>query len=189
MTQAALLTTGRLLTPVLATALAWFALYKINGIWAEALAWSTGVTWFFLPAAVRPLAILLYGWRGAVGLFLGSLLTMSVFTEAPVERALVVAAISALAPLMAVTCVLRCLTLRRHLRGLTTLHLLMVVVASSALSVSLHNLYYWDAELHASLYSGMLPMFVGDLLGTLFVLYAVRSALRLHGRIRSRRGR
>jgi hypothetical protein len=98
-----------------------------------------------------------------------------------------VAALSALAPLIAVTCVLRCLTLRHHLRGLTTLHLLLVVVASSALSVTLHNLYYWSTDFHADLYSGILPMFVGDLLGTFVVLYVARSALRWHGRLRRER--
>lgn len=187
MMQTALANAGRLWMPVFATALAWAVLYRLNDIWSDALAWSEGVTWFFLPAALRPLAILLFGLRGAMGLFLGSLLTMSVFTDAPMERVMSVAAISALAPLIAVTCALRCLTLRHHLRGLTTLHLLLIVVASSALSVALHNLYYWNTDFHADPFSGMLPMFVGDLLGTFVVLYLARTALRLHGRLR--RGR
>jgi hypothetical protein len=68
---------------VVATALAWAVLYRLNDIWSDALAWSDGVTWLFLPAAVRPLAILLFGLRGAVGLFVGSLVTMSMFTDAP----------------------------------------------------------------------------------------------------------
>lgn len=185
MTQTTRTSAGRILAPVLATALAWLALYGINGLWTAELAWSEGVTWFFLPAALRPLAILLFGWRGAAGLFIGALLTMATFTDAPWERSVAVAAISALAPLMAVTCVLRCLALRRHLRGLTALHLMVVVLASSALSVALHNLYYWSMALHDNPYSGLLPMLVGDLLGTLVVLYAARSALRLHARIRS----
>ncbi len=172
--------------PVLGIAVAWAILYRLNDVWAETLAWSDGVTWLFLPAAVRPLAILLFGVRGAAGLFLGSLLTMSLFTDAPVERVVSVAAISALAPLIAVTCVVRCLALRHHLRGLTTLHL---VVASSALSVALHNVYYWNANFHADLYSGMLPMLVGDLLGTFIVLYFARSALRVHARLRRERRR
>lgn len=184
MTQTALANAARLWTPVFATALAWAALYRLNDIWSDALAWSDGVTWLFLPAALRPLAILLFGLRGAAGLFLGSLLTMSMFTDAPMERVVSVAALSALAPLAAVTCVVRCLNLRHHLRGLTTLHLLLVVVASAALSVTLHNLYYWNTDFHADLFSGMLPMFVGDLLGTFVVLYVARSALKLHARLR-----
>jgi hypothetical protein len=189
MMQAALASAGRPWLPVLGTAIAWVALYRLNDVWSEALAWSDGVTWLFLPAAVRPLAILLFGLRGAAGLFLGSLLTMSIFTDAPLDRVVSVAAISGLAPLIAVTCVLRCLALRHHLRGLTTLHLMIIVVASSALSVALHNVYYWNTSFHSDIYSGMLPMLVGDLLGTFVVLYVARSALRLHGRLRRERRR
>jgi hypothetical protein len=189
MMQAARANAGRVWMPVLGIAVAWAILYRLNDVWAETLAWSDGVTWLFLPAAVRPLAILLFGVRGAAGLFLGSLLTMSLFTDAPVERVVSVAAISALAPLIAVTCVVRCLALRHHLRGLTTLHLIIIVVASSALSVALHNVYYWNANFHADLYSGMLPMLVGDLLGTFIVLYFARSALRVHARLRRERRR
>ena len=185
MTPTTLASAGRPLATVLAVALIWAALYRLNDLWAESLAWSDGVTWVFLPAALRPLAVLVFGLPGAAGLFLGSVLALTAFTDAPAERIAAIAAISALAPLVAVTCVIRCLHVGPHLIGLTTTHLMLVVVATAALSVGLHNLYYWGAEMHVDPYSGLLPMFVGDLLGTFVVLYMARLALRVYARARA----
>jgi hypothetical protein len=185
MSNAAWLSGRTLALPVLATAVAWTALHQINAIWSEALAWSAGVTWLYLPAAIRLLAILVFGLRGAIGLFVGGLVTMTLSSEAPVERVLAVAALSALAPMIAVTLALNCLKLERDLGGITPRQLLALVVASAAVSVCLHNLYYWSADLHDDLFSGLWPMFVGDVLGTLLVLYALRGVLHLHARLRA----
>jgi hypothetical protein len=185
MSNVALLNTRNLVLPVFAPAAAWVVLHQVNAMWSEALAWSAGVTWLFLPAAIRPLAILLFGVWGAVGLFIGSLVTMTLFTDAQAGHVLAVAGLSALAPLLAVNLGLRLLKLEGHLGGMTARQLLALVVASAAVSVCLHNLYYWVADLQQGPFSGVVPMFVGDLLGTLLVLYAARSLLRLRARLRS----
>jgi hypothetical protein len=189
MTDAASPVDRNLAVPVLATAAAWTVLHQVNAIWSDALAWSAGVTWLYLPAAIRLVAILLFGIRGALGLFVGSLITMTLFTDAPAGRVLAVAALSSLAPLIAVTLAARQLGIGRDLVGLAPRQLLVLVVVCAAVSVCLHNVYYWHVDLHDDLHSGLLPMFVGDVLGTLLVLYAVRGALRLRARLAGRRAR
>lgn len=166
------------------TASAWIVLYQLNAWWFAALDWADGVSWIFLPAAVRLLAVLLFGTAGALGLFLGGLFTMTVIEEADASKALGVAAVSALAPLMAVGLMLRRLRLPSSLCGLGTRQLALLAVASAAASVTLHNLYYWVTAHRADPLSGLLPMFVGDIAGTVIVLYLARSAMRLHLRVR-----
>jgi hypothetical protein len=165
------------------TAGAWTVLYQVNARWLTALEWADGVSWIFLPAAVRLLAVLLFGSAGALGLFVGGLFTMSMIEEAPLPKALGIAGVSALAPLLAVGLTLRRLRLPASLSGLGTRHLVLLALASAAASVLLHNLYYWFSDQRGDPLSGLLPMFAGDIAGTVIVLYVVRSALRLHLRV------
>lgn len=170
------------------TVAAWVVLYRLNTWWFTALDWADGVNWIFLPAAVRLLAVLLFGSAGALGLFVGGLFTMSFIEEAPWPKALGIAGVSALAPLMAVGLMLRRLRLPASLCGLGTRDLALLALASAACSVLLHNLYYWFSEQRGDPLSGLLPMFIGDIVGTVIVVYLVRSALRLQLRVgRARR--
>lgn len=175
---------ANLLGPVAFVATAYLALSSVNGLWAERLSWSPGVSWLYLPAALRPLAVLLFGWRGAAGLFVGGLLAMVLFEDMPTSHMLAICAVSALAPWVAVTLMLRYFGLPSRLDGLTPRHLLTIAFGCAALSVALHNLVYWGTELHPDPFGGLLPMFVGDIGGTLLVLYIARAALRLHARLR-----
>ena len=162
------------------TAGAWTVLYQVNTWWFTALEWADGVSWIFLPAAVRLLAVLLFGSAGALGLFVGGFVTMSMVEEAPWPKSLCVAAVSSLAPLMAVGLMLRRLRLPSNLRGIGTRHLVLLALVSAAVSGLLHNFCYWIIGQRVDPLSGLLPMFAGDLAGTLVVLYLARSALRLH---------
>lgn len=165
------------------TMAAWIVLYQLNTWWFSALDWAEGVSWIFLPAAVRLLAVLLFGWAGALGLFLGGVFTMSMIEEAPLHKALGIAACSALAPLLAVGLMLRRLRLPSSLCGLGSRHLALLALASAAASVMLHNLFYWASDQRGDPLSGLLPMLAGDIAGTVIVLYLARSAMRLHGRV------
>lgn len=167
------------------TMAAWIFLYQLNAWWFDALDWAAGVNWIFLPAAVRLLAVLLFGSAGAVGLFMGGLFTMSVIEEAPWPKVLGIAGVSALAPLLAIGLMLQRLRLPSSLCGLGTRHLILLALASAASSVLLHNLYYWYSQHRADPLSGLLPMFAGDIAGTVIVLYLARSVLRLHLRLRA----
>jgi hypothetical protein len=165
------------------TMTAWIVLYQLNAWWFTALDWAEGVSWVFLPAAVRLLAVLMFGTAGALGLFLGGVFTMTMIEEASWPKALGIAACSALAPLLAVGLMLRRLRLPSSLCGLRTRHLALLAVASAAASVVLHNLYYWASDQRGDPLSGLLPMFAGDIAGTVIVLYLARSAMRLHVRM------
>ena len=77
----------------------WIGLFALNGWLFDRLAFSEQVSWIFLPAALRMIAVLLAGWVGALGIFLGSVAT-SIYLLGlnDPDYILIVGGISALAP-------------------------------------------------------------------------------------------
>lgn len=169
---------------VLVTMTAWIVLYQLHDWWFQALDWADGVSWIFLPAAVRLLAVLLFGFAGALGLFFGGLFTMSMIEEASLSKSIGVAAASALGPWLAVHLLVRRLRLPQTLSGLGPAQLAVLAIGSAAASVCLHNLVYWLIAQRSDPVSGILPMFAGDIVGTLIILYLARTAIRLYLRLR-----
>ncbi len=165
---------------------AWVVTFELNA-WAFArLEWAEGIAWIFLPAAVRVLSVLVCGWPAAVGLFLGALLTAGEVYPLGTVPAVVGPALSALAPLVAVTLWRRFVGLPADLHGLRAHDLLGLSVFAAACSVVPHNVYFWLEGVLDDPFRGLLPMFVGDLAGTFIVLYVLRTVLRLLERSRVR---
>ncbi len=150
------------------------------------LEWTKTTSWIFLPAAVRLLVVLLWRWWGAVGLLLGALLTnVSVFGWLT-PQSLVVATLSAAAPCVAVELGRRWLDIAVTLQGITAVSLLKLLGISAAISVILHGSYFWLSGTAGAI-GDVVPMFVGDVIGTLIVLYVTRALLGLADRSKRER--
>jgi hypothetical protein len=168
----------RMAAQVGGVALAWCALYELNGRLFEALQLNGHISWIFLPAALRLVAVLLFDGRGAAGLFIGALATQpGALTHDP-GTALSIAAISALAPWLAVRLCLKLMRLPRDLSGLGLRQVAIMAAASAATSVVLHHAYLtrqsgWELGLQ-----GVAPMFLGDLAGMLILGWLASRMLR-----------
>jgi len=163
---------------ILGVATAWYALYKIN-TWLFSSIHITGfISWVFLPAAIRMLAVMVGGWAGALGLFLGAILTNVGMLKYEPLNIVLLAGLSALGPLVAVHLCTRWLRLPRDLAGLQRSQLLVFAVAGAVFNTFPHNLYFYFTGLAPDAWSGVVPMFVGDLAGTLIVLYLASLTLR-----------
>lgn len=163
------------MTPAVAqvagVAAGWWLLYGLNEQLFAAAFVNDRISWIFLPAALRLVAVLLFGWRGALGLFLGALVTQDSSPAEDPFQGVVLAAISAAAPWAAVQLGLRLLAIPRDLAGLRLNQLALLAAATSATSVVLHHAYLvrtptWPFGLH-----GLGPMFIGDLAGMLILGY------------------
>jgi hypothetical protein len=164
---------------VLGVALVWFALFELN-TWLFSRIHLTGfISWIFLPAAIRMLAVMVGGWAGALGLFLGALLTNLSLLKYEPFNIVILAVLSTIGPLAAFNLCTRWLKLPRDLSGLQRSQLLVFAVAGSIFNTIPHNFYFYFTGLSHDAWSGVLPMFVGDLAGTLIVLYLASLALRL----------
>jgi hypothetical protein len=153
----------------------WILLYLANDWLFDRFAVSNYASWIFLPAALRMLAVMLAGWKGVLGLFIGSFITgiYSLGTADP-GAVLVMAGVSALAPMVAYLLCVYLLGLRSDLKGLSATQLICVSIASALLTAGLHNVHFAATGTIASVANNFVTMFVGDLIGTFVVLYAAK---------------
>ena len=159
------------------TAVAWIGTFYLNE-WAFAAAERTHfVNLVFLPAGVRILAVLIVGWPAAVGLFLGSVLTAAPIWHLP--AALIPGLISALGPAAAVGVGTRSMRLRDDLKGITPRQIAIISITDGVFNAVPSNLFFWLKHRVATPWRDVAPMFVGDLLGTVALLYLAGFGLRL----------
>ncbi|MFM7008485.1 MAG: hypothetical protein ACKO0Z_04020 [Betaproteobacteria bacterium] len=159
--------------------LLWTGLFYLNEWLFSAVSVSSVINWIFLPAAIRMLAVMVLGWVGVVGLFIGALLTTDIGTHSGWHNAIVIASLSALGPFVAVRSCTQWLGLGQDLSDLRPAQLLIFSVAGAVCNVVPHNVYFFFSGHTPDIFSGMVPMLVGDLLGTLLILYVASLALKL----------
>jgi hypothetical protein len=163
-------------------ALVWILLFKVNAWLFASVEVNSHISWIFLPAALRMVAVMVWRWSGVAGLFMGALFTSSIWTGGSVVHESATAALSALGPLLAVMFCTKWLGLNTRLDGLKASHVLQFAVTGAVVNTLLHNLFFYTSGMQPTLMDGMLPMLIGDLLGTLVVLYGASSVLQLVSR-------
>jgi hypothetical protein len=151
--------------------------------------YAPGINWVYLPAGMRLVCTLLFGGAGAIGLLIVSWLVsfLHFFPHDPV-RAFVGGLIGAGAPYLVYILARRRFGLQASLVNLTSRRLLVCILAYSVASPLLHHLWFFIHGDRGNLAQGLLAMFIGDLLGTLIVVYAMKalvSRLPLPARRRS----
>ena len=149
----------------------WVGLYKFNAIFFESIGVSQYISWIFLPAAIRMISVMLLDWLGAAGLFVGALITSQPFLNQSLSEAIVLAGLSALGPVIAVTFCSRWLRMPSNFSGLGLRQLTLFGLTGALCNVIPHNIYFYMTDRIPSPLAGVFPMFVGDLLGTVIVLW------------------
>jgi len=162
---------------VLAIALAWFALFNLNDALFSELQHSIRAHWIFLPAVMRPLAILLFGSVGAWGLVLGAYLTVHGTTEGNALHEVTLALLSGLLPWLAVACARVPLQIPKSLSGLRPLDILVLCTLCAGVNAVGLNGYLWISGHLDNNPIQILTIFVGDLLGAAILLFLISSAL------------
>lgn len=165
----------------------WVCVYYLNGWLFAALESTRTANWVFLPAAVRLLVVLLFGGWGALGLGVGTLITNAPIFGWMTLPSAAVATLSALAPYLAVQAGRLLLHLPATLHGITGVSILQLGAMSAVCSVILHSVLFYILG-SANGINDFVSMFVGDVLGTLLVLYALRTLLVWGGRWREKVG-
>ena len=172
---------------IAASAALYFSFYHLNGYVFHALEVHAGASWVFLPAGVRLLCTLLFGLEGAIGLWLASLAIVHFsFGHFDIITALGSTLLSAGAPYLAYRLALRA-GLPDTLAKLTPLTLAQLGIAYAFANAALHSAWYALRGVYTDLFSGFTTMFIGDLAGTLIVLYAMKILLAVLRSLRSPR--
>ncbi len=162
---------------VLATAALYFGAFNLNQLVFSTLEFAPGVNWIFLPAGLRLLSTLLFAEEGAIGLLLGSLLiTQFLYPSMDIITALGASFISAGAPYLTYRVALL-YGMPSSLQHLTAGRLSALIVIYSAMSAFMHQLWYVERGMSSDLMTGFGAMFIGDLAGTLIIIYAMKMLL------------
>ena len=162
---------------VIGVALTWDAAFTLNEKVFVGLQHSIRANWIFLPAAIRLLAVLLFGETGALGLALGAFLTLPNGLNNDVAFNVALAMTSGIAPLAAVMVCRKFMHIARDLGGLRAWHIVVLSIASAAANAIILNSYLAAiGRLHGDV-EQIATVFVGDMLGTAIVLFLLSSLL------------
>lgn len=150
---------------------AWVFLFWANQGLLASLNHPPFISWIFLPAAVRMLAVMRYGGQGAVGLFLGAMLTNMQLDDAQLESAVMLSTLSAVGPLLGTRASQQILGLPScDIHQLDGLQIYVFATAGAACNVALHSGFLWHMGNLGPWETSVAPMFMGDLAGTALVL-------------------
>ncbi len=163
---------------VVGVSVAYLVFYKFNDWVFNQVKVTDFVSWVFLPAAIRMLSVLLFGWAGVLGLFLGSLASISHLVVDEPVRSVTLAILSSVPSLLAARLVQKAASIPLDLAGLQPRHLLLFGLIGGLFNSASHALYFALSEQSLEPLANFVPMLIGDTVGTLIVLYAGALVLR-----------
>jgi len=160
------------------TTLVFLALNGLNELLFIQLEHSNGINWVFIPAGIRVLATLLFGFAGFEGLLLaGFYLNFHHFSFDDI-RAWSGAFAGALGPYLAYLSAKHWFNLGPRLRGLTLPRLLFTGLLCGLMSPAFHHAFMW-VQTGLVDWQGLVVMIVGDSLGILIVLGIAKGLIAL----------
>lgn len=165
------------LITVLLSATLYFGCFHLNMMLFNTLELHSGANWIFLPAGVRLLCTLLLGLEGAIGLLIASLIiSIQIYGDMGLVTNLVSACISAGAPYLAYRLAL-INGIPATLQKLNAAKLALLCLVYAFVSALLHSVWYTLRSVNTDMLTGFTAMFIGDLIGTLIILYAMKIVL------------
>ena len=173
---------GKHLGHIILTTVIFLVLNRINELMFIQFEQSAGINWVFIPAGVRLLATLLFGFAGFVGLLLAGLyLNFFHFVFETEFRALSGALAGALAPYLAYLFAKHWFFLGPRLEGLTVPRLLFTAMLCGLLSPIVHHAFMW-VQTGTVDWFALMVMIIGDVIGILIVLFSAKALIALADR-------
>lgn len=175
---------ARWIITVCGVALVWLTFFELNDWLFSQLAYTERAHWIFLPAALRVLAVLLFGGRGAIGLMIGAYLTLPHESPDDLAYEIALSLSSGLAPLAAVAICQRFFKINSDLAGLRGSHIIALSVANALANSVLLNIVMAASERHHR--DGVLAatIFIGDMLGAALLLLTIALGISVYTRSR-----
>jgi hypothetical protein len=161
------------------TAIIFLGFNWINELFFIQFEQSNGINWVFLPAGIRLLATLLFGFAGFAGLLLaGIYLNFHHFVFDAGFRAWSGAIARAGGPYLAYLFAKHWFDLRPRLGGLTAQRLLFTGVLCGLMSPVFHHAFTW-VQTGLVDWLALTAMIIGDIIGILIVLYIAKGLIAL----------
>jgi hypothetical protein len=153
--------------------------FHLNDLIFSIFEYSDGISWVFLPAGFRVILVLVMGLPGALGLMLGSwFIDRELFTQNAAALAFLNGIVGGLTPWLVLKFLIHRQLLDRKLESLNALLLLKMTLLFAATSALMHQLVWLVLDRpHLNIWVDIWPMFIGDALGALLMLYGFKFVL------------
>ena len=164
---------------VIVTIVFFVVMLALNEWLFSSLEFVRGANWIYLPAGVRLLCTLLFAGAGGVGLLIASwLVCFFYFFPDDIARSFFGGIVAALAPYAMYRIARRWMGLGHALNNLTASRLLILSVLYALSNAVMHQIGGWlmGRGLHPD---RLLVIVIGDLMGTLIMLYGAKLVLAL----------
>jgi hypothetical protein len=163
----------------LTSAVLFVLFFELNGWVFSNFAYSESISWVFLPAGFRVILVLVLGLPGAWGLVLGSwFIDGALFSAETWLLPFLNGLVSGLTPWLVMKFLQHKGWLAPHIMSMSAQRLLQMTLIFSAASAISHQLLWWLFERpDANILVDVWPMFIGNALGALLMLYGFKFAL------------
>jgi hypothetical protein len=158
---------------VFAVVLSWVCLDLIKHNYFEFLQVNDFLYSIYWLSAIRLLFIILFGWLGALGIFIGYFIGGVFIREFSSETALALGLISALTPLLAFSLWKRLTGLSNNFKNVRLGALLFLVLLHSAISSTARAVYFYITDIDRSL-TFIWADFWANFFGAILVLYLLK---------------
>jgi hypothetical protein len=158
---------------VFGVALTWICLDLMKHNYFEFLQVNDFLYSIYWLSAIRLLFIILFGWLGALGLFIGYFIGGVFIREFSVETALALGLISALTPLLAFSLWKRLTGLSNNFKNVRLSALLLLVLLHSAFTAAARAAYFYITGIDTSA-SFFWEDFLANFVGAILVLYSLK---------------
>lgn len=162
------------LITVVGCGVAYALFFLFNHLLFQHLEFTSGVNWIFLPSGLRLSLVLIFLEWGALGIALASIAISYVSYDMSAVDSLITGGISGLAPWLARRLSLDWLKMDPDIHYLHPRQLIQLALIFSITSPVLHQIWFaWNGA-HTHFVQDTGVMILGDLLGTLLVLFGLR---------------
>lgn len=166
---------------VLISATLFVGFFHVNNWVFSGLEYRHGVNWVFLPAGFRVILVLIMGLPASIGIMLGTWFIDSTgSTPSPYGVTLLNGVVSGFTPWLVMKVLDQSGKFGPQLQQLNTVKLMEFTLIYAACNAVLHQLSWWFHD-HSSinLWVDLWPMFIGDAVGAMLMLYAFKGLLGL----------
>jgi len=163
---------------VLISAFLFVEFFRLNDFLFASLEHAQGINWVFLPAGFRVLLVLVLGVPGALGIATGTLWLNMDKLDGSLPSLMAMGLASGFGPWCVKYVMEKRGLLNPELENINSACLLQFVLLYAAVNAVSHQIIFWGFSLTDSRpWVDVWPMFVGDLVGALVVLYAFKMSL------------
>lgn len=159
-------------------ALSWILIFRLNNFLFSQIEELSLTNWIFLPAGLRLISILLFGFNAVVGLLIGNLITIT-HLDLKSDYVFFISLISAINPYLAFQISKSLLKVNITLVGLTTRQLLLMCIIYAFVNSLSHNVYFYFTGINQEFLINTIKMLIGDLIGSLLVIYIFSMSIKL----------